>query len=264
MDTFGAKEVMNVTLYDMATDKPKIYFDSLKTSSIEVKSTKVYARGGRGNVKLITWETDKEATLKIEDALLSPKSLELISGIAPVNGSAIIRMRQASTYDKTDPENPIDKGENYPLTANSTGVIELAHEPTDSVSAILVYEATDDCGTPLAMSGATLEGSTLTLAAAANKKVVVYYHYTSSATTQTYVISATKFSGTYKLVGDTVLRNRTTGKDEPFQVTIPNLKWSSDLTLDFKAEGDPTPTSFECEIMKAAGSDTMIQMVKYA
>ena len=51
---FGAKEVMDVVLYDMETDKPVIQFDSLKTSSISVTSEKVYARGGKGNPKLIT------------------------------------------------------------------------------------------------------------------------------------------------------------------------------------------------------------------
>lgn len=33
---FGAKEVMDVVLYDMETNKPVIQFDSLKTSSISV------------------------------------------------------------------------------------------------------------------------------------------------------------------------------------------------------------------------------------
>ena len=46
---FGAKEVMNVVLYDMATEDPVIFFDTLKTSSLEITSEKVYARGGRGN-----------------------------------------------------------------------------------------------------------------------------------------------------------------------------------------------------------------------
>ncbi len=113
------------------------------------------------------------------------------------------------------------------------------------------------------MTGAQLTGKTLTVAAAANKKVVVYYTFASSATTETYVIDASHFSGTYKLVGNTVIRNRETGKDEAFQVVIPNLKWSSNLNLDFSAEGDPTPTSFECEIMKAANSSTMIQMTRW-
>ena len=43
---FGAKEVIDVTLYDIFTNKPIICFDTLKASSI---SGNIYARGGRGN-----------------------------------------------------------------------------------------------------------------------------------------------------------------------------------------------------------------------
>lgn len=239
---FGAKEVMDVILYDMSTNKPVIFFDTLKTSSIEVTAEKVYARGGKGNAKLITWELNKEGKLTIEDALLSPKSLELISGIATTTGKQTVYMRQATEYD-TSGTSPVDKGELFPLTANGSGVINLAYAPKEGATSILVYTADDDCGTPLAMTSASLSGKELTVAAAANKKVIVYYTFDSASTTETYIIDATHFSGTYKLVGNTVIRNRETGKDEAFQVVIPNLKWSSNLNLDFSAEGDPQPTS---------------------
>ncbi|PWJ51106.1 hypothetical protein [Faecalicatena contorta] len=260
---FGAKEVMDVILYDMSTNKPVIFFDTLKTSNIEVTSEKVYARGGKGNSKLITWELNKEGKLTIEDALLSPKSLELISGVATVTGAQTVYMRQTTEYDTTG-EKPVDKGEMYPLTASASGVIELAYAPKENAASILVYEADDDCGTPLSMTSATLSGKTLTIDDAANKKVIVYYTFASGSTTETYVIDASHFSGTYKLVGNTVIRNRETSKDEAFQVVIPNLKWSSNLSLGFSAEGDPQPTSFECEILKAANSSTMIQMTRWA
>lgn len=260
---FGAKEVMDVILYDMQTNKPVIFFDTLKTSSIEVTSEKVYARGGKGNAKLITWELNKEGKLTIEDALISPKSLELISGVATVIGEQTVYMRQATEYDISK-NTPVDKGELYPLSASSSGVINLAYTPKESAANILVYELEDDCGTPLDMASATLSGKTLTVPSAANKKVVVYYTFTSNESTETYVIDSSHFSGTYKLVGNTVIRNRDSGKDEAFQVVIPNLKWSSNLNLDFSAEGDPQPTSFECEIMKAANSSTMIQMTRWA
>lgn len=259
---FGSKEVMDVILYDMSNLKPVIFFDTLKTSSIEVTAEKVYARGGKGNSKLITWELNKEAKLTIEDALLSPKSLELISGVATVKGAQTVYMRQATEYDTTG-ASPLDKGEFFPLTASSTGEIQLAYAPKETATSILVYEASDDCGTPIAMTSATLTGKVLKVPATASKKVIVYYTFDSSSSTETYTIDATHFSGTYKLVGNTVVRNRDTGKDEPFQVVIPNLKWSSNLTLDFSAEGDPTPTSFECEIMKASGSATLIQMTRW-
>lgn len=257
---FGAKEVMDVILYDMETNKPVIRFDSLKTSSISVTSEKVYAQGGKGNPKLITWEVNKEATMTIEDALISAKSMELISGLARIVGSQNIRMRQVTEF--ADGEN---KGKLFPLKANESGEIELAFAPVTAVADILVYPFDEDCEDAKLydMTGATLSGTTLTVAAAAGERVVVYYDYKSSETTETYIIDADHFSGTYRMVGDTVLRNQKTGKDEGFQVVIPNLKFSSNLELGFAAEGDPTATSFECEVMQDADTGTMIQMVKY-
>lgn len=222
---------MDCTLYDMETKRPIIFFDTLKTSEIEVTSDKVYAQGGKGNSKLVTWEINKEAKLTIEDALISPKSIELVTGMATKVGAKAIAMRQANTY-----KNGVDQGSTYPLTASATGVIELAQTPVEAAADILVYAADDDCGTPLEMTSASLSGKTLTVSDAKNKKVVVYYTYMSNEKTETYTVDSTKFSGTYKLIGDTVIRNSETGKDEAFQVVIPNLKFSSNLTLGFSAK----------------------------
>ena len=166
---FGAKEVMDVTLYDMASGKPVIYFDTLKTSTIEVTSEKVYARGGKGNSKLITWDINREGKLTIEDALLSPKSIDLVTGMMEKNIGAdqkIITMRQDTVW-----VDGVDQG--TPLTASSTGVIELAFAPKETAEKILIYSADDDCGEPL--GEATLTDKQLTCAAAKDKDVVVYY-----------------------------------------------------------------------------------------
>lgn len=264
---FGAKEVMDVTLYDMSTNKPIICFDTLKTSSISVTSEKVYARGGKGNPKLITWEINKEATLNIEDALISPKSMELISGMATAVGKKTVYVRQDNEWD-TAGEKPRDKGDLYPLTCSEEGTINLAFVPKETVEKIQVYLKEDDCGAQISMEGATLSEKVLTLGESAaekakGKKVIAYYTRETNDTAQTYVITADKFAGTYKLVGDTVIRNAETGLDEPFQIIIPNLKWTSNLELGFSADGDPSSTTFECEIMRESGSSTMIEMVKY-
>ena len=259
---FGAKEVLDCTLYDMATGRPVITFDTLKTSAIAVTTEKVYARGGKGNSKLLTWEINKDATLSISDALLSPKSLELVSGMATKIGVQKITMRQKNVWELVNGV-MTDKGDLFPLTANGSGAITLAFAPKETATNILVYDADDDAGTPFTMAGATLTGTTLTIAEAANKKVIVYYTYDSEASAQTYVITSDKFASSYKLVGQTVVRNSSTGKDEAFQITIPNLHWSSALNLSFSADGDPSVQEFECEIQRDAGSTTMIQMVKY-
>lgn len=259
---FGVKEVLDCTLYDMQTGKPIIVFDTLKTSAVEVTTEKVFARGGRGNPKLLTFEINKEATMTFEDALLSPKSMELISGIATKVGKQTVYMRQKTEWDISGAA-PVDKGSMYPLIADSDGVVNLAFPPKETAANILVYDASDDCGTPLDMTSATLIDNELTVDSAANKKVIVYYTYETTDNTETFVIDSEHMAGTYRLVGDTVVRNAETGKDEAFQIIIPNLKMSSGLTLNFSADGDPSVQNFEAEILREANSSTMIQMIKY-
>ena len=63
---FGVREICDVVLKAKATqvvgnktfykDEPVIYFDTLKTSSVEGAATTVYAQGGRGNARLVAWE----------------------------------------------------------------------------------------------------------------------------------------------------------------------------------------------------------------
>ena len=47
-DKFGAKEVMDATFYDLQTGKPVLFCDTLKLSTVEVKASQSFARGGKG------------------------------------------------------------------------------------------------------------------------------------------------------------------------------------------------------------------------
>jgi hypothetical protein len=96
---FGIKEVADVAFYnvgdivfDSATGtikvrdfeegegvgteiKPVLVFDTLKTSGLEFTGETTEARGGKGNAVLMSWDHSREATLTLEDALLSAESL---------------------------------------------------------------------------------------------------------------------------------------------------------------------------------------------
>lgn len=257
---FGAREVMDVTMFDMATNKPIAHFDTLKLSSMDFTVTEsVSARGGKGNAKIITWDGSREGTLTLQDALLSNKGMELMTGNAILTGSQKVYIRQDTTWEQSGSV-MVNKGDLYPLTASGSGAISLAFTPNETAANILVYDASDDCGTPLAAG--TLSGKTLTNAAWANKKLVVYYSY-NATNTQVYTVTADKFAGTYRIVGDTVIRNAETGKDEAFQVVINNAKVDSAFKLEFKSEGDPAPFDMNVEILREAGSTRMVTMTQY-
>jgi hypothetical protein len=95
-DKFGIKEVADVAFYKVGdiiynsangkvtaralktgeTEvKPVLVFNTLKTSSLEFTGETAEARGGKGNAVLLSWDHSREATLTLEDALLSADSL---------------------------------------------------------------------------------------------------------------------------------------------------------------------------------------------
>ena len=59
--------------------------------------------------------------------------------------------------------------------------------------------------------------------------------YGDNSLGNTIEISAEKFPGTYKVVGDTFARNKTTGEDQRFQFVIPQAKMSSEQTITLEA-----------------------------
>lgn len=87
---FGVREICDVVLKAKANQKvgnkifykgePVIYFDTLKTSSMEGAATTVYAQGGRGNSRLVAWEGERTVTFTMEDALISPAGFMILSG----------------------------------------------------------------------------------------------------------------------------------------------------------------------------------------
>ena len=76
---FGIKEVADVEFTSLSGGKT-LKFDTLKVSNLEFTSEEAFARGGKGNPKLITWDYNREATLTLQDALLSMDTLAMIFG----------------------------------------------------------------------------------------------------------------------------------------------------------------------------------------
>jgi len=89
---YGLKEVANVIFFNIETNKPEIFFDTLKVSTIENESESAEARGGQGNNKLMTWDYGRTANLTLQDALLSDNSLAMLAGTAVEEAGAKIKL----------------------------------------------------------------------------------------------------------------------------------------------------------------------------
>ncbi|WKL00803.1 hypothetical protein Q0F98_28255 [Paenibacillus amylolyticus] len=94
MSRYGSREILDVVLKDVKTGEPVVYLESLTTSSMEFAGQTVYARGGKGHPKLIGWDSEKDVTMTMEDALISKESLAVLTGSKFVKGTKPVHKKR--------------------------------------------------------------------------------------------------------------------------------------------------------------------------
>lgn len=240
-------------------DEPVIYFDTLKTSSMEGAATTVYAQGGRGNARLVAWEGERTVTFTMEDALISPAGFMILSGAGLTEASATETIKQHIT-ETTDAvaiaaeggvitvkvqNKPYQKaGENFTYVMLMNGD-EVVSEPF--IPETVATEAGEDGLYELKIK--TTDTTTAGSATAwkegfANGVAVLVDYYTERTSgAQQIDITPDKFGGNYYLEASTLFRD-TNGVDMPAEFIIPNCKIQSNFTFTMASSGDPSTFTF--------------------
>lgn len=232
MARFGSREISNVVVKEIATKKPVLYLESLTVSSMEQTAEAVYARGGRGNPKRIMWESDKEVMYNMTDALIQPESLALLLGSAIEDALA----------------KPIPKKEF--LVVGAGGTVTLAETPTTETGfEMFVFETTlgYDIGTELVVTtDYSIAADVITFTGLTEgDRVIVDYYYDAAVKTMT--IDVDKFSGYYYIEAKSLWRRESDGVDLEAIFTMPRVKFTSNITVENAASGDPATFDFNVE-----------------
>lgn len=288
---FGVREICDVVLKAKAAQKvgnkvfyknePVIYFDTLKTSSMEGAATTVYAQGGRGNSRLVAWEGERTITFTMEDALISPAGFMILSGAGLIQGSKdkTIKVHTTEQTDKV-----VVDGNNVSIVLSEkpyTGEANVAHEDLIYVMRLENGEVASEpfipnhAETPAVHwdaeakayvesgEGDAIDGYMITLLAGpttdtkpsredgfdeigvfANGDIVLVDYYVERAEeAQQIEITPDKFGGNYYLEASTLFRD-TNGVDMPAEFIIPNCKIQSNFTFTMASSGDPSTFTF--------------------
>lgn len=280
---FGVREICDVVLKAKAATKignkvfyknePVIYFDTLKTSSMEGAATTVYAQGGRGNARLVAWEGERTVTFTMEDALISPEGFMILSGAGLIEATndKTIKQHITETIDKADvtvsgnaegaaaaiytiklsnkPYLPANAGEDfaYVMFCKDGEIISEpfipVHENIDAVDGAytITVKMHDNYNTP------KVENDNYNLATFFDKNdfdsVIVDYYTERKSNAQQIEITADKFGGNYYLEASTLFRDQN-GVDMPAEFIIPNCKIQSNFTFTMASSGDPSTFTF--------------------
>ena len=276
LDKYAIKEVADVMFYELdskgAPSAPVLYLDTLKTSTLSQSSEVVDARGGKGNVKILSWDTNKELTIEMEDAVYSAKSLGIMfGGDMKVFGDKqevlrTLRYSLESVKQVATDYLTFDIGKNTLYIAKNL-VSAFSYQKTDGT------EVAD----PVPMAAATIDWTTGKSTDGNQSVEFITFDLldcTSSAVARgasngvinggvTIDIGAEFNSNTYYITGDTYARNVASGKDEFLQFIIPKGKVSAeDVSLTMEADGDPATFSMTVQCLKSE-SGSMVKLVKY-
>ncbi|WP_336761600.1 hypothetical protein [Paenibacillus sp. USHLN196] len=238
MSRYGSREIMDVVLKDPTTGEPVVYLESLTTSTFEFQAQTVYARGGKGHPKLIGWDSEKDVTLNMEDALISKESLGTLTGSEFKKGVKPVHKKEVITIEEVD-------------------TLTLAKEPLTTKPAFF-YRTVDGTSIGEKLISATPVSQEIDFAGlAVGEKVIADYYYNAPDTTQSMTVYSDVFPGTYLLEGTTMWRNED-GKDVEALYTVPKLKVLPGFSIGMASTGDPQPFTFTCEVLKDTKSTAMV------
>ena len=141
---FKAKSPMKVGNRIFYKDEPVMYFDTLKTSSLEAAASTVYAQGGKGNPRLVAWDGDRTLTFNMEDALISSEGLQILSGAGLMEASTKepIQVHATSRLAGTDHDVMVTVTGNA-VTAVDIYLPQRAYWPLNAAGTAYEYDTTD-------------------------------------------------------------------------------------------------------------------------
>lgn len=243
---FGAREICNVVFKATTARKigdktfpagaPVLYFDSLKTSTLEQAVTTVYAQGGRGNTRLVAWDGEKTLTFTMEDALISELGLAILASakLYDANEKNILVVHVTETVGK----DTLKVSKKPAAKTRDGSKVEFFIMPVDKKG--------DVCGAPQTITfteqSFTAPKFTGVEDADIAAYIVDYYTEVNKGAIQ-IDIEPQNFGGNFYIEADTLFRD-TDGADHAAQFIIPNGKIQSNFTLSMASTGDPSTFTF--------------------
>lgn len=264
---FGVREICDVVFRAKAAQKignrqfyrnePVLYFDTLRTSSLEGAATTVYAQGGRGYTRLIAWEGERTLTFTMEDALLSPESFSILSGAGLIDATEKpLYVHQTSQVEVATANTIVIPDLACWTKEITTPATPAAGSYQNSAADIFVMvldgngEVDAEPCIPVSVTHNEAEGTTTLTCYShtgnlpAGSIVLVDYYVMRTGGAQQIEITAEQFGGYFYVEASTLFRRQADGVDMPAEFIIPNCKVQSNFTFTMAANGDPSVFTF--------------------
>lgn len=265
---FGVREVVDLTFKTTAAGQkvgnkvfkragqPAFHIDTARTSTLEQATATTYAQGGQGYARLLAWEGEKTMTFTVEDAMMSPM------GLAVLSGAGLINDKPKHVHMVLD------------VYVNAGGTYNLSLETVEEELGMTLTDGCKICGN-IPAYGTILDGSgagigwideitiagmedsvadvdlvkgspvTFTLGgSAANKTVKLDFYIVLKTGVTEVTIAPEDFGGYFYVEAQTLFRREDSGKDMAAEIILPKVKVQSGFTFTMASSGDPSTFTF--------------------
>ncbi|MBC5688215.1 hypothetical protein H8S37_04635 [Mediterraneibacter sp. NSJ-55] len=220
------REVCDMVFVDYKTKKPYLFVDYANTSSKELTGETVFAYGGKGHPKKVSFSGEKGGTLTIETQIQTPKLWEMLSGGTKSNKANIMKHVKTTIDDTT-------------ITLQSG--IELTK------GQVWVYDAAD-ANMNKEITVASVSNNTITVSEASGVTDVDVFYIIAVSDVYNINIKSTSFPKAFTVYGDTYMK--TTDDDIlPYLFKAYKAVPQSNMSLSFANSGDPGTVTITCDLM---------------
>ena len=228
------REVCDLIFVDYSTKKPFLNLDFANVSTTELTGESVFAYGGKGHPKRVSFSGERGGTLTVETQIQTVKLWQLITG-GEVTKTAKFVAREELVV--------------------ASGKVTLGATPV--AGTVVAYADGDDCGTELKC---TVEDTSATLTGATDGgKVIVYYMKEVTDGVQRINVKSTSFPKNFIVYGDTIMK---TEDDEvlPYKLVAYKVALQSNMSLSFSNSGDPSTLTIRADLL-ADGDDNILDLI---
>ena len=239
---YASVTVCDVTLYDLVTKYPVMYFDTLKVTTLEGTAEVTDIQGGKGNATLASVSHSKAINVQFDDAIMTMSSLAVLTGgelREGTNEDKIIMMESelihvADGATKIELSRKARKGSYVYIAEMINGILSTATRTNEALKAEsneIKFSDFHNYKEDSIVGDATFR---------------VFYEYEMGFPTKTE-----------ELTEITVLAD--TGLNDIFQIEIPKLKLDSSFSFNLNAATEAVVFSFKGKALR----DDEGQMIKF-
>lgn len=204
------------------------------------------------NPKLVGFSSNREGKLSLQDALFDSSAIAMMTGNGLTSGAKDIDYKEV----KSVLSNKIT------LSKTPKGAIKSVYkvnpDGTNGTEFTLGTPGTNE--TEFSVNGKEL---TFHTTVANGTSIRVYYVVTTASDAKTMKVTSSSFGGTFKIVGNILVRDSYDGKDYPATITIPRGKFEDNFSMSLSVDSDPAVLDLPVEMLKDPVTDELWSMTVY-